>query len=113
MGCGTCLQDEIQEIDAYLEKMGVKDAALRRRLETQMPFSSEQAVSSALTMAGRQAPVAALNAAAEHAAASPGEHLPALVVCCDASGTFGGLEPLFGAMEMPCYGIFMPQVGIP
>jgi hypothetical protein len=104
-------QDEIQEIDAYLEKMGVKDAALRRRLETQMPYASEQAVSSALSAANRQESVVALNAAAGKEGAAHAEHLPALVVCSDANGGFAGLEPLLAAMEMPCYGVRVPQVG--
>lgn len=78
-----------------------------------MPYASEQAVSSALASTNKQEPVVALNAAARpgsSAAPAHTEYLPALVVCCDASGAFGGLEQLLAALDMPCYGIVMPQV---
>lgn len=103
-------QAEIQDIDAYLEKMGVKNPALRQRLETRIPFADEQTVSSALTAASQQEPVTALNAAARSAAPTSGHGRLKLVVCCDASGGLGGLEPAFAAMDLPCFALRLPQV---
>ena len=43
-----CVQAEIQEIDEYLKKMGVNDPSLRRRVETQMPYTSGEAAANAV-----------------------------------------------------------------
>lgn len=106
-----CLQDDLKEVDAYLEKMGVTDAGMRRRLETHMPGASEQAVSSALPEDGTKEAVVALNREAQRAGAdAQALQQPALVVCCDASGAYGGLERLLEVLEMPCWGVAVPQV---
>jgi thioesterase domain-containing protein len=118
--------EEIADIDAYLAKMGVKDAAARRRLEAAMPYSSEAAAGGAAAAAG--APVAALNArgrallrpgagggggargggAAPPAAAADG---PVLVVCADAGGSLGGLEAVFAALDIPALALRLPADG--
>jgi thioesterase domain-containing protein len=111
--------EEIADIDAYLAKMGVKDAAARRRLEAAMPYSSEAAAGGAAAAAG--APVA-LNArgrallrpgarggsAGAAAAAADG---PVLVICADAGGGLGGLEAVFAAVDLPALALRLPADG--
>lgn len=99
----------MQDIDSYLEKMGVKDPALRRRLETSLPGTNPLAGSASGAARGLQA-VSPANAAAV-AAASSGDArgMPVLLLCCDAGGSLGGLEPLLAAMELPAFAVCMPE----
>ena len=100
--------EEIQDIDAYLRKMGVKDPTLRQRLETAMPYASADSVDSALAAAasGSTQAVAPMNASAKQ------QHIdgdsPCLIVCCDANGTLGGLEDILGALDLPVYVVRVP-----
>lgn len=59
--------EEIQDIDAYLQKMGVQSASLRQRLEASMPYASADGVDSALAARDNQRPVIALNSRAHEA----------------------------------------------
>jgi len=38
----------------------------------------------------------------------PPHHLPALIICCDANGSVGGLEAMFAGFKMPCYAVRTP-----
>jgi thioesterase domain-containing protein len=111
--------EEIQDIDAYLTKMGVKDPGLRRRLEAALPYSSEQGVGSAAAAAAE--PVVALSSAARAALAPPGARAagaaapppaqggdPILVVFCDANGTLGGLDAVLAALALPAFAVRLP-----
>lgn len=111
----TVRQAELQDIDSYLAQMGVKDANLRRRLETALPYTDQAALGAAGT-AGVPAPVAPLNAAAreEGVAAASGNgawsaDTPVLLVCCDASGGMGGLEQMLAALELPVFAVRLPE----
>lgn len=106
--------EEIQDIDAYLRKMGVKDPSLRQRLETAMPYASADGVDSALALAaanGAHHAVAPINPAAKEAL-KPGSHIspgdPTLVVCCDANGSLGGLDPIFSTLAVPVFAVRLP-----
>lgn len=108
-------QAELQDIDSYLAQMGVKDANLRRRLETALPYTDQGALGAAGT-AGVPAPVAPLNAAARQAtvAAASGNgnwstDTPVLLVCCDASGGMGGLDQMLAALELPVFAVRLPE----
>ncbi len=108
-------QAELQDIDSYLAKMGVKDANLRRRLETALPYT-DQAALGAGGAGGAPAPVAPLNAAARQAAAVAAggsgawrADAPVLLVCCDAGGGMGGLEQLLAAVELPVFAVRLPE----
>ena len=108
------LQTEIQEIDQYLKKMGVSDPSLRRRVETQLPYTSGDAVSSALAAAHRMEPLVHLNAAGrallEGAGASnAAAPAVALVLCCDADGGGGGMESLLAQLELPALALRLPD----
>ena len=110
------LQTEIQEIDQYLKKMGVSDPSLRRRVETQLPYTSGDAVSSALAAAHRMEPLVHLNAAGrallEGAGASnAAAPAVALVLCCDADGGGGGMESLLAQLELPALALRLPLGG--
>jgi hypothetical protein len=99
----------MQDIDSYLQKMGVKDPGLRRRLETSVPFADRSALGGAAGGAARQ-PVEPLNAAAHDAASGRSVGgAPVLLVCCDACGSLGGLEALLEALDMPAFAVFMPE----
>ena len=109
------LQAELQDVDSYLEKMGVKDPGLRRRLETQLPYSDPAALDAAGSQ-GQQQAVAPLNAAAR--GSLPGGSgggrraaagAPVLLLCCDSGGGLGGLEPLLPSMELPVFGVCLPE----
>lgn len=108
------MQAELQDIDSYLAKMGVKDANLRRRLETALPYTDQAALGAGGSSA--PAPVAPLNAAAREAAAAAAggssawsADTPVLLVCCDAGGGFGGLEQLLAALELPVFAVRLPE----
>ncbi len=98
----------MQDIDSYLEKMGVKDPALRRRLEIALP-GADPAAAAAGAARGLQA-VSPANAAAL-AAANSGDArgAPVLLLCCDAGGSLGGLKPLLTALELPVFAVCMPE----
>lgn len=104
--------EEIQDIDAYLRKMGVKDPSLRQRLETAMPYASADGVDSALAAAssGATQAVAPMNAPAKQQAThhDGSENVPCLVVCCDANGTLGGLEDILGSLDLPVFVVRVP-----
>jgi hypothetical protein len=98
---------EIANIDAYLAGMGVNDPNLRKRLETALPYSGgEAAVGAALVETAAVDAIIPLNASARSGRAPP--DMPALIVCCDANGTVGGLDSLFAGLEMPCYAVRLP-----
>ena len=107
-----CPQAELADIDSYLESMGVRDARLRQRLEAQVPFADAGALGAGAADA-RVPPVAPLSAAARGAAtsgaASAAGGLPTLLVCCDAGGGLGGLEPVLSALGMPVYAVCLPE----
>jgi thioesterase domain-containing protein len=102
--------EEIQDIDAYLRKMGVKDPSLRQRLETAMPYASADGVDSALAAAasGATQAVAPMNPAAKQQQHQHDDTVPCLIVCCDANGTLGGLEDILGALDLPVFIIRVP-----
>lgn len=107
--------EEIQDIDAYLRKMGVKDPSLRQRLETAMPYASADGVDSALAAAasGPTQAVVPINAPAKQQATHQNIHdgsdnAPCLVVCCDANGTLGGLEDILGSLDLPVFVVRVP-----
>jgi thioesterase domain-containing protein len=104
--------EEIQDIDAYLRKMGVKDPSLRQRLETAMPYASADGVDSALAAAasGNSQAVAAMNPAAKQQSRQDDSDTstPCLIVCCDANGTLGGLEDILAALDLPVYIVRVP-----
>jgi len=104
--------EEIQDIDAYLRKMGVKDPSLRQRLETAMPYASADGVDSALAAAasGPTQAVAPMNASAKQQAdhQDGSESVPSLIVCCDANGTLGGLEDILGCLDIPVFVVRVP-----
>jgi thioesterase domain-containing protein len=99
--------EEIQDIDAYLRKMGVKDPSLRQRLETAMPYASADGVDSALAAAanGATQAVAPLNPAAKQ---QHDDTTPSLIVCCDANGTLGGLEDIIASLDLPVFIVRVP-----
>jgi len=99
--------EEIQDIDAYLQKMGVNDPNLRQRLEVAMPYSSEDGVGAALAASASRAPVAPLNAAAKGGGLPQGN--PAVIICCDANGSLGGLESVLSSIELPVYAVRLPM----
>ena len=104
--------EEIQDIDEYLRKMGVKDSSLRQKLETAMPYASADGVDSALAAAALSAgqhPVVPVNAAAKQAYKESTSEDPILVVCCDANGTLGGLEAVLTALELPVFAVQVPS----
>lgn len=102
--------EEIQDIDSYLQKMGVNDPSLRQRLEASMPFTTEDGVGSAhaAARAKTHAPVAAGNTAAKEALS---DAEPNLIVCCDANGLLGGLDGVFSALDMPVFVVRLPHDG--
>lgn len=103
------LQAEMQDIDSYLQKMGVRDPALRRRLETAVPFADQAALAGGGAGGPRKA-VAPLNSAAHEAAAGRGVHgAPVLLACCDAGGGLGGMEALLAGLELPVFAVRVPD----
>jgi len=103
----TMNASEIANIDAYLAGMGVNDPNLRKRLETALPYSGgEAAVGAALAETAAVEAIIPLNASARSGRAPP--DMPALIVCCDANGTVGGLDSLFAGLEMPCFAVRLP-----
>ena len=98
-------QADVQDIDAYLRQMGVKDPALRQRLETQLP-GAEEHIATAASAARLHQPITQLNAA--RAEAGPDEDLPAQIVFCDANGSVSGLDALFGGMTLPAFAVRLP-----
>lgn len=109
--------EEIQDIDAYLRKMGVKDSALRQRLEASMPYASSEDVGSALAKKSGEggAPVVPLNAAAVQLlrdavseSTTTRQRLSTLVVCCDANGSLGGLDDILSLVDLPAFALRLP-----
>lgn len=107
----TSLQAELEDIDSYLEKMGVKDARLRARLETQLPYTDPSSIAGSGARALQA--VSPLNAAARDGGSASGSSsaaaLPTLLVCCDAGGGLGGLEPLLAALDLPAFALCLPE----
>lgn len=102
---------DIPDIDAYLQKMGVKDPALRKRVEAQLPGLDEEAVTAAMEAVAAEHEVAPLNAGARALTLTDGAWgaAPVLVVCADANGGTAGLEPVLAALEMPAFVVKLPQ----
>ena len=102
--------DEIRDIDSYLRKMGVNDPGLRRRLEASMPYATEDGIGEAFASIGQET-ITALNAAAKSwlSQTSAVEAEAILILCCDANGRLGGMEGLFGSIDLPCYAVCLPQ----
>lgn len=89
--------------------MGVKDPALRQRLEAALPGSGGATVGGAAGM--QQEPVTPLNAAARRikAQGTPLDAtVPALIVCADTSGGLGGLEGVLAALTLPAFSLCLP-----
>lgn len=101
-------QAELANIDSYLESMGVKDARLRRHLETQLPGADAAALGAASGGRPRQA-VEPLSAAARNGSSAAPGGLPTLLVCCDAGGGLGGLEPMLAALDLPAFVVCLPE----
>lgn len=96
--------------------MGVSDPRLRQRLEAQVPFADAGALGAGAADAAVP-PVAPLNAAARSAAGRAGgtgsaDGSPTLLVCCDAGGGLGGLEPVLAALELPVFAVCLPEGGV-
>lgn len=101
----------MQDIDSYLQKMGVKDPGLRRRVEAGVPYADAAALGGGASGMAAQ-PVELVNAAAREASSSgSGAGTPVLVLCCDADGGLGGLEPLLTALELPVFAVCLPEAG--
>lgn len=104
-------QAELADIDSYLEKMGVKDARLRARLETQLPYTDPSSIAGGGARALQA--VSPLNAAAREGGSAAGSPhaaaLPTLLVCCDAGGGLGGLEPVLAALDLPAFAVCLPE----
>lgn len=98
----------MQDIDSYLQKMGVKDPALRRRLEIALPGADPAAAAGGAEL-GLHAVSAANAVAAAAASSGDARGAPVLLLCCDAGGSLGGLEPLVAALELPVYAVCMPE----
>lgn len=104
---------EIQDVDEYLRRMGVKDSALRQRVEASMPYASSDGVTSALEAAARaaQQPVAPVNQSAREMASKQGaviDQQPVLIVCCDANGTLSGMGKVFSLLDTPVFQLRVP-----
>ena len=90
--------------------MGVKDPALRRRLETAMP-GADPALAGGV--GGDRQAVSPVNAAAREASGRRGTAFeasaPVLLVCRDAGGGLGGLDALLAALDLPAYAVCLPE----
>lgn len=100
---------DIPDIDAYLQKMGVTDPELRKRVEAQLPGMDEDAVAAAMEVVAAEKEVAPLNAAARSIDDGGWGAAPALIVCADANGSAGGLEPALAALDMPVLLVKLPK----
>lgn len=104
---------EIQDIDDYLKRMGVKDPSLRQKLETSMPYATSDGVATALQAAGKSAapiyPVNSLASALSDKQPKIPHQQPVLLVCCDANGSLGGMEKIFSTIDMPVFAVRVPS----
>lgn len=102
--------DEIRDIDSYLKKMGVDDPGLRRRLEVSIPYATEDGVGDAFTSIGKD-PVVALNSFGK-SWQSPSNTVDAdaiIILCADANGKLAGMDSIISALQIPTFGVFLPQ----
>ncbi|CAD7696942.1 unnamed protein product, partial [Ostreobium quekettii] len=98
-------QEELQDLDRYLEDMGVKDDNLRHRLQGALPWVDEEDLAKASTASSSTLPaIIRLN----NPSAS-GSALPPLFVVHDAAGGLGGMRGAFSHMERPCYGLLLQE----
>lgn len=100
---------DIPDIDAYLQKMGVNDPELRKRVEAQLPGMDEDAVAAAMEAVAAENEIAALNSSARSIDEGGWGAPPVVLVCADANGSAGGLEQAFGALDMPALLIKLPK----
>lgn len=95
-------QQELQDLDRYLEEMGVKDDSLRHRLQGALPWVDEEDLTK--VAATSHLPVVVRINNPPHSVSG----LHPLFVVCDASGGLGRMRRAFSQMERPCYGLLLP-----
>ncbi|KAL0047289.1 hypothetical protein WJX82_000056 [Trebouxia sp. C0006] len=104
---------DIQEMDKYLQKMGVQDQSARRGVEPQVSGTDVLQVQPA---ASASVDILPLNASARTAAVTPGlsstagiTATPCFVVLDDAWRGSGDLADVFEGIQQPCFGLQLLQ----
>ncbi|KAK9815594.1 hypothetical protein WJX72_006498 [[Myrmecia] bisecta] len=101
----TMSREEVNEIDAYLQQMGVKDEVLRRRVEGALPWTDEQGLQAASAAIAHR-PITQLNSP-QHA--SLDSSLPSVFVVVDADRSLGPLHDVLALVPRPCFALQLPQ----
>lgn len=98
-------QSEIQDIDRYLEEMGVQDDSLRHKLQNALPWADSEEIKQAAASRGKLHPsIIRLNRL------QPSNNaLTPLFVIHNASGSLSGARGVFSEMERACFGLILPS----
>lgn len=98
-------QSEIQDIDRYLEEMGVQDDALRHKLQNALPWADSEEIKQAAVARGKLHPsIIRLNRSQPS-----NSTLTPLFVIHNASGSLSGARGIFSEMERACFGLILPS----
>lgn len=112
------MQGEVNDVDVYLERMGVADPSLRARVEGALPWTNPADIRSSAQIMIR-GPIEALNSTARDRLWSTNtpevgreddEDAVPLFVVVDAEGGLAALKLIFAAMRRPVFALHLPVV---
>ena len=98
---------EMQELDRYLEEMGVEDTSLRAKLQGALPWTDLDSLVQATATSSSSTSLSCIRL---NSSLATDQDAPQTVfVIHDATGSLAGLRGAFAHFRCICYGLLMPE----